>query len=301
MRWHSPRWCRYVHDPDIEGARLPAKLIGESNIPLAAENSWRQATSRTGAASVQVMLRTARLRRFRSKLVVGVAVAVACSGTAAGVALASGDRTVSSSAVIATADAPIATLEGSGSHLRWSDAVVSVQALDSAAECQVGSKRDQQLKLVNLTGGPETLVPDGVVLQPGQPLFVGCFENHGKFVYSLYDHPDVRLTVVVLGSGIGSPAKVSGTLTVTHGTVAELQKLGGTIELNGLPVLEMINFAENGSFTFDIPAGTYNLLVWLNSKGGDACGSTPISVEAGRHLTTTLVCHTPLEYGTSAG
>jgi hypothetical protein len=249
------------------------------------------------------MLRTAAPRRFRSKLVVGVAVAVAvaCSGTAAGVALASGSQIVSSHTALATADAPIATLEGSGSHLRWGDAVVTVQSLDSAADCQVGSKRDQQLKLVNLTGRSETLVPDGVVLQPDQPLFVGCFENPGRFVYSVYDRPDVRLTVVVLGSGVGSPAQVSGTLTVTHGTVADLRKLGGTIELNGLPVLEIIKFAENGSFTFDVPAGSYSLLVWSNSKGGDACGSTSISVEAGRHVTTTLVCHAPLDYGTPGG
>jgi hypothetical protein len=65
---------------------------------------------------------------------------------------------------------------------------------------------------------------------------------------------------------------------------------GGTIGLNGLPTIEMIKFARSGTFHFQVPPGTYELLVWATSKGGNACGSTQISVRSGQHLTTVLTC-----------
>jgi hypothetical protein len=185
---------------------------------------------------------------------------------------------------------PESILEGSGSRLRWSAPVVTVQALDSAADCQVSSHEDQRLELVNRTASSEELVSGGAMLVPGQPVFVGCFEHPGRFVYSIHAHPGVKLTVVVVGKGIGSPAWVSGTLMVIHGTVAEVREDGGTIDLNGLPTMEMIKFAKSGTFHFQVPPGTYELLVWATSKGGNACGSTQISVRSGQHLTTVLTC-----------
>jgi hypothetical protein len=239
-----------------------------------------------------------RSRSTVSLKVVACAVVLACAAAGTGVALSSASSkdslsgpgsnpTATTAPIIGT---PERVLEGSASALKWNEPRVTVEALDSAADCQVSSRDDQRLELLNRTASSEQLVPGGAVLEPDHPLFVGCFEHPGVFVYSLYDHTGVKLTVDVVGTGIASPAKVSGTLKVIHGTVAELREQGGTIELNGLPTLEMIAFAKNGSFDFQVPAGRYELLVWASSKGGDACGSTPISVRSGQHLSTVLTC-----------
>jgi hypothetical protein len=228
------------------------------------------------------------------KLVLCAAV-VACAAAGTGVALASASSAGSpgskpAAATTTTPGTPEAILEGSGSRLRWSAPVVTVQALDSAADCQVASQQDQRLQLLNLTGHSEELAPGGAVLEPNQPVFMACFEHPGMFVYSLHSDQDLKLTVDVVGKGVGTQATVSGILKVSRGTVAELRKHGGTIELNGLPTLERISFTGNGSFDFQVPAGTYELLVWPNSGAGNACGSTQINARRGQHLKAVLTC-----------
>jgi len=230
------------------------------------------------------------VRRLRLPLLTVAAFAVAVVVTlltATGDVRSSKLQLISASTSSSTTK-PVAVLEGSGNHLRWNPDTVTVQAIELAGLCQVSQGPDQQIELVNHTRKAVSL-STGLVLSPDQPIFVGCFEHPGTQSWSLYGDRDVKLKVVVTGKGIGGPATVSGRLVVTSGSVGRFEDMGGTVVLNGLPYLEMIHVTANGTFSFSIPQGTYDLLAYT-PRSPVTCGARSINAHPRQHISIVLVC-----------